>query len=335
MSAEWIPISVYAKEAKDYLNAYWNGQTRSLKTPWDVLNNELLKGLSWNTVIQLVGGSGSGKTAVQQQLVDGLLTLNPDEPLDILDFQFEMPGKQMALRSAVRTMDFSMKKLQLGEDLTPADKRRVMDYFDNTLSHKNIYTIDIPCSVEAIEEAIDAFYKAHPNREMVASIDHSILVPRNANEKDDWATIRRLQEMLIRTKKRYPIIWIVLNQMGRDFDSTLRQVPNSMSAFPTKKDIYGGDGLFFCSDLVIAINKPYQSLPINSWYGPQSYGLRVTDELMVWHILKNRIGEPNVLIPMKSNLEFMRVIDPSMANGGRPLRVGDQLPIFSSLTMTR
>lgn len=71
------------------------------------------------------------------------------------------------------------------------------------------------------------------------------------------------------------------------------------------------DALFFASDVVIAISKPSMYLPINSFYGPASYELRVTSDLMVWHMLKNRVGEPDKKLIMKTDFARMQVIDPS------------------------
>jgi replicative DNA helicase len=313
MSTPWVHVSEHGADAKAYIHKRRTGQIRSLLTPWPKLNKELLNGVEWGSVIQLPGNSGSGKTLMKDQMVKGFFDLNRDQDFAALDFQFEMLGRTRIMRDVSRYTGKDLKTLSSAfSPISEEEEKEIFRFIDNDLGNDDIFVVDVPKNVPQIEKALYDFYNT-VKKPIVASIDHSMLVER-ATEKDDFEVIRTLGKMLIRTKKQLPVIWIVLNQFNRTFEDAARQVPNSLSALPTKKDIYGGDSIYFASDAVIAISKPDMYLPIGSYYGPRNLGIQVTDNLMMWHVLKNRVGEPNMHLKMVANFKHMRVEDPSSTN---------------------
>lgn len=319
MSEPWVHISQHAAEAKEYIRKRKTGEIKSLLTPWDKLNKELLNGLEWNSVYELAGGSGTGKTAIKDQLSKGLVDLNPDQDFMILDFQFEMLGRTGVIRDLSRETGKSMKELSSAFlPISDTEFSNITQYLDRDLSEYPIYTVETPKSTRRIENIVKEFYLRY-RKPMVVTIDHSMLVGKD-EEKDDFEVIRRIAEMLIRTKKELPIIWVILNQLNREFERQDRQIPNSINAFPTKKDIYGGDSLYFASDGVIIISRPDQYMETGKYYGPSSYNIVITDDLLVWHILKNRVGEPNVILPMKADFASMTITDPDGQVIGAPPR---------------
>lgn len=328
MNETWVHISQHAREAKEYILKRKTGEIKSLLTPWPKLNRELLNGLEWNSVYQLAGGSGTGKTAVKDQLAKGLIDLNEEQDFMILDFQFEMLGRTGVIRDLSRVTNMSVKELS-SAFLPVSDSafNRISNYLDNNLNNYPIYTVETPKSTKGIERIVNEFYTRY-GKPMVVTIDHSMLVGKDI-ERDDFEVIRRISEMLIRTKKQLPIIWIVLNQLNREFERQERQIPDSVNAFPTKKDIYGGDSLYFASDGVIAIARPELFIEIGKYYGPRAYNMVVRDDLMVWHVLKNRVGEPNVHLPMQSNFASMTITEPEGVLLTRPAP-GTQTRLFST-----
>lgn len=46
-------------------------------------------------------------------------------------------------------------------------------------------------------------------------------------------------------------------------------------------------------------------LPIGSFYGPSTNKIRVTNDLLVIHCLKNRVGEPNTLLIFEADFKNM------------------------------
>lgn len=329
MSHQWIHIRDHGREALEYMRKRMTGEIKSLKTPWRKLDYELLNGLEWNSVYQLAGSSGTGKTTIKDQLTRGLIDLNPDIDIAILDYQFEMLGRTSVIRDISRFTQKNMKELSSAfEPLSETDFSRISRYVNNELSNYPIYTVETPKSVTSIEIIAKQFYAA-VGKPFIATIDHSMLVGKDA-EKDDFEIIRRLGQMLIRTKKELPIIWVVLNQLNREYELPGRQLPNSLNAFPTKRDIYGGDSLFFASDGVIVITKPAAFMPQGSWYGPEAYQMRVRENLMVWHILKNRVGEPNTHLAMVADFASMTILE--NANERPALR--EARNIFTSANQT-
>lgn len=307
----WVHITEHGRQAKEYIHDRRTGKVKSLKTPWDKLNNQLLNGLEWQSVVEIAGNSGCGKTLMKDQLTRDLFELNPDQDFAVLDFQFEMIGRTSVLRDVSRALKKDIKHLSSAfNPLSDDEFESVSQYIDSRLGTNDLYVIDSPKSVPLIEKAVWDFYN-YIRKPIVATIDHSMLVERGV-EGDDFEVIRTLGKMLIRTKKELPIIWIVLNQYNREFERGERQVPNNLSAYPSKKDIYGGDSLYFAADVVIAMSKPYMYLPLGSFYGPKNFGITVTETTLVWHILKNRVGEPNTHVLMNAKYNEMRIEDPSM-----------------------
>lgn len=307
----WVHITEHGKQAKQYIQDRRTGKVKSLKTPWDKLNNQLLNGLEWQSVIEIAGNSGCGKTLMKDQLTRDLFELNMDQDFAVLDFQFEMIGRTSVLRDVSRALDKDIKHISSAfNPLSDEEFESVSDYIDKRLGNNDLFVVDTPKSVALIEKTVWDFYN-HVGKPFVATIDHSMLVERGV-EGDDFEVIRTLGKMLIRTKKELPIIWVVLNQYNREFEKGERQVPNNLSAYPSKKDIYGGDSLYFAADVVIAMSRPDMYLPLGSYYGPKNYGIVVNNDTLVWHILKNRVGEPNTHVLMTAKYQQMRIEDPSM-----------------------
>lgn len=238
-SPPWVHISEHARQAKEYINNRRTGQVKSILTPWTKLNNELLNGLEWKSVVELLGNSGSGKTAIKDQCTIGAVDLNLDQDFAILDLQFEMTGITRVIRDVSRKFGKDMKYIQSAfNPLSDTEYEEYAAFLNRDLSQLDLYTVEVPRNVKQIELIVDAF-AASIKKPFIVTLDHSMLVPRDT-EKDDWEVIRRLAEMLIRTKKKHMIIWIILNQFNREFERADRQIPNSIKAFPVKSDAFGG-----------------------------------------------------------------------------------------------
>ena len=91
-------IAESAEESVKYIDDRRKGLIKSLKTPWKKYNNAACGGLEWNTVHTIAGLSGSGKTAMLNQLETELFQLNPEEKFDVLNFSFEMLSRNQVIR---------------------------------------------------------------------------------------------------------------------------------------------------------------------------------------------------------------------------------------------
>ena len=304
----WVHINEHAKEALDYINKRRTGELKSLLTPWGSLNKELLNGLEWRSSYVLLGNSGSGKTAIADQICDESFTLNPEQDHAVLKLQFEMLGRSMVMRNISSGVKKDLKTLSSAfNPLSDADYDEIVDYITEFSTNNDIYIIDVPLSVPIILKVIDDFAK-FIKKPFIIQLDHTMLVERST-EADEWGVLRSLAKIIIKIKKSYDVIWLILNQFNNEFEKEDRQKPNSITAYPMKKDSYGGVPLYFASDGVIAISKPSMYLPLGSYYGPRSNGLVVTDKLLVLHILKNRVGEPNSMLIFDAAFEQMKIIE--------------------------
>ena len=304
----WVHINEHAKDALNYIDGRRNGIIKSLLTPWTTLNNELLNGLEWRSVVMLCGNSGAGKTAISDQITDESFKLNPTQDYAVLKLQFEMLGRSAVMRNISGGVGKDLKTLSSAfSPISDEDYEEIKSYVTDFTTNNDIYIIDVPLNVVLIEKAI-ADFAAFIKKPFIIQLDHTMLVERSV-EADEWGVIRNLGKLLIKTKKLYDIIWLVLNQFNSEFEKDDRQKPNQLSAYPMKKDIYGGGLGYAASDCVMALNKPSMYLPLGSYYGPKANQLVVTDKLLVIHVLKNRVGESNGLLIFDAAFEQMKIIE--------------------------
>ena len=89
-----------------YIKGRMDNQIKSLKTPWKKFDKAGMNGIEWGSIITIAGMSGSGKTAILNELESGLFTLNPQENFAVLSFNFEMMARRLVGRKI-------SKKLQM------------------------------------------------------------------------------------------------------------------------------------------------------------------------------------------------------------------------------
>ena len=120
-STPWVHINEHAKDALDYIDKRRTGVLKSLLTPWDSVNKQLLNGLEWRSAYVLLGNSGSGKTAIADQICDESFNLNPDQDYAVLKLQFEMLGRSMVMRNISSGVKKDLKTLSSAFD--PLDEK--------------------------------------------------------------------------------------------------------------------------------------------------------------------------------------------------------------------
>ena len=64
------------------------------------------------------------------------------------------------------------------------------------------------------------------------------------------------------------------------------------------------DSLYQHADLVLITHIPYM-LNISPYYGVDKLSTNKDD--MYWHILKNRVNEPQKILKMKANFKHMKI----------------------------
>lgn len=304
--ANLIHISQAYQAALDYMQKRKTGDIKSIKTPWSRMNQVTMDGFEWNNIIVIGGRPGSGKTMFTNLITRESFKLNPDQEFGVLDFQFEMIARTIAMRELSGAMKKTMKQLaSCGDELSDDDIDTAIRY---TQEHgkRNIWTIDKPMTVKEIEAKIEECI-AKFNMPFIITLDHSVLVSKSSSEKDQFDTLHNLAKMMTRLKK-YPVMFIVLTQLNREVESIERQKPGTYGNYIFDSDIYGGDALLQHADIVLGINRPSKyNLRV---YGPEKY--QVSPKHIVVHYLKNRNGQAGQFSFFEEDFQHMRLyeVDP-------------------------
>lgn len=330
--APWVSAREGYLEALENLDKRRKGLTTSFQTPWPKANDAGLEGWEWQTMIVIGGRPGSGKTAIKSQIIRKAFELNSGQNLRVLEFQFEMPAKQNATREFSSVLGKSYKQLgttpkskdPTAKPLTDAEMQTLVTYAKERVK----YPIDIiqePLTVEQIELAVINYMEKHSSMEKVAveiepgkaelvdkkvykntviTLDHSILVKRDREKRESFLDmLYSLGETLTALKRKYPVIFVVLSQLGRQVENPDRAEDGQYSNYILESDLFGGDALFQHADMVIGINRPAKRFI--KFFGPERF--IIDDEsVLVWHFLKVRNGDPRMSF-FKARFDIMEV----------------------------
>jgi replicative DNA helicase len=262
-------------------------------------------GIEWNTVHTIGGRSGSGKTAILNQLETELGFLNDDVDFEILSFNFEMLARNLVGRKFASKLNKTTKELysgKVGEFLGDSDYEKVLKV-GKDISQLKVTYVEHSGTVEQIETTIHNFYAnlyaKNPENGLIVLLDHTILV-RGKRGEMERLVLAELMTMFNRLKKLYKISFVVLTQLNREIESSDRMA-NPHAHFPLRKDIFGGDMVYQFSDVVMVSMNPEQ-MGLQS-YGPHSWPV---EGYVYWHFIKVREGEP-CIAQMKNMLKYSRI----------------------------
>jgi len=291
-----------ANESAVYIDQRRKGIVSSLSTPWKKYNQVAMGGIEWGTIHTIAGMSGSGKTAIINQLETHLVTDNED--VTVLSFNFEMLAKNLVSRKFANALDLSTQELHSGlpdYSLADHDYSRVIDAGKN-IANLPIYYVEEAGTVPQIENTIINFINQHTN--VVVMLDHTLLVHGNKEERqilvDLYTMFNRLKKATHTAEKK--VAFIILSQLNGDIERAERQSEPGQQ-FPKKKDLFGSSAAFMFSDVVLVSMNPEQ-MGLES-YGPKHWPVAGK---LYWHFLKVREGEPCIAV-MKNMLKYSRVED--------------------------
>lgn len=299
-------ISEVAREAEKYIDDRRKGLVKSCKTGFKKLDKTLLGGIEYGSVLSIGGRPSVGKTAFSSCIIRGILKSNDLSDFEILDFNWEMSGRSLIIR------DLSSESRQTYGDIISADfetnpvsDEKFEDYkkFFKKYGEFPWYLEEEPKSTREFEDTIDRRVATAPRKKRVVRIDHSILAKQAASEASQVTMLQNLLGACVRMKKKSDIIFIVLTQIGREFEE--KQEDATDSAYPKRSDPFGGDAVAQSSETVILLNKPAS-------YGIQFYGndrVRVEDDDLFGHVVKNRNSPPDLILHYKENFKHMDVIE--------------------------
>jgi len=302
---EYSHIIEATRDSALYIDRRRKGKIRSLKTPWDKYNKVSMGGIEWRTIHLIAGMSGSGKTAILNQLETELFALNPDENFAVLSFNFEMLARNLVGRKFSNKLEKTVQELYSGvhgQTLSDEDYENVLKV-GKEISTLDIHYVENPGSVKQIEDTIMKF-RDEPFNEgkgIMVLLDHTLLVSGKSGELERL-TLIELMTTFNRLKKFMKISFVILSQLNRYIEDADR-ITDPSQQFPKKKDLFGGDSVYQFSDMVMISHNPFMM-------GIEFYGTKQwpTEDCLYWHFLKIREGQP-IVARMINNLKFNRVDD--------------------------
>ena len=310
-NTDYLPIKsirLAADEAVRYIDDRRHGRIISLKTPWAKYNQVAMGGIEWFTMHTIAGASGSGKTAILNQLETQLIELNPTERFDILSFNFEMLARNLVARKFSKATEKTVKDIFSADSpLSDKDFERIKAT-QNKVKDMPIYYVDEAGTVEDIIKTIYYFATKKGNdRGLLVTLDHTVLVNGKAGELERIILVE-LAKMFKRAIKYFASIGknfsvVLLSQMNRDIEKIERMGEPGVQNYPKKADIFGGDALYQMSDVVLVTMNPFR-MGLES-YGPNTWP---TKGRLYWHFIKVREGG-DIIAAMTNKLHINTVDD--------------------------
>ena len=303
------PYSDIQKASFNIITERKSGLIKSLKTPWNRFNKSMLNGLDWKKVYTWGARPGAGKTSLVTQITNTAHALNPDQDFAILNFQFEMTDVDIGVRELTKPTGLDMNQLlSANGSLTDADYNKVLD-FQNKNKKPDIYFVTEPVTALKFGETVIDFYNT-VKKPIVVTIDHSVLVKKDLDEKSQMDTIKKFCDVLVELKKNIPQgIFMVISQMNREIENSERRMDGKIGNYPSSTDLFGSDSLVHASDVVGLLTRP--DLVGIKLYGPEK--IRVYDGLAIMHLIKNRLGKPSMLF-FKQNLQYFEMNEAPVPN---------------------
>ena len=287
-------------ESLSYLQGRQKGTITSIKTPWPKFNDAITAGIEWHSTTVIGGRPATGKTLIKSLLVNAAFNLNPLMNFRVLEFQFEMLGKNSAIR------EFANHIAQGYKYLCSADGKLSDEHFEMCKAYAKErlkYPIDIveeATTVTEFKDIIEEYMLLHSsmNKEgnriykpAIITLDHSLLLD-NQPYGDDMSMLKALGKTVTALKRKYPIAFIILSQLNRNIDNPDRNEDGKYGNFILPSDIFGSDALLQHADTLIGLNAPgKQKL---NYYGVERYIINQDPDILAMHFLKCRNGETGV-----------------------------------------
>ena len=311
-SSKLLPMMTLEDAARKelrYIKGRMKGDIKSLKTPWKKFDKAGMDGIEWGSIITVAGMSGSGKTAILNELESGLFHLNPKENFAVLSFNFEMIARRLVGRKISKNLKMTTTQIYNADTENPKkniNKETYQRAVDYATSIKNVplWYVDIPGTVQEIRNTIEYFSMGmdiNMDRGVLVTLDHSILV-KKFGEQNQMQTLYELAAMFNELKKKIKASFVIVSQLNRGIEAVDR-IQNKNLHYPQKSDVFGADALYQYSDIFMITHRP-EMLNLRA-YGPTD--LPVND-VLYWHFIKTRETAP-FIAKMRNNLKYNQVLD--------------------------
>jgi len=296
-----------AQEALNTVDGRRKGTIKYLKTRWGKLNRAVMDGIEWNCIFTIGGISGSGKSAIADEMETSLIDLNPNEKIAVLSFNWEMIGATRVMRKTASKTHLTVKQLQSADQNTIDDHQfKQITAEMSVIAGYPVWYVDTPGTPEEVLATFIAFKDSMPDVDkFVIFLDHTLFT-RGKHGEDERKILSKLQDVWILIKKHgaetkeYSSIIFQLSQLNRAIESQDR-VMSLEGHYPKRGDLFGGDSVYQASDYVLISHRP-ELLYIQE-YGPEQLPV---EGYIYWHLMKARNGEPAIL-QMINNLKYNKV----------------------------
>jgi hypothetical protein len=295
-------------EALKYVKGRMEGTLTSFKTPFAKLNDAGVDGLEWNSLVVLAGRPGSGKTLTKDQIVRNSSICNPGTVMRVLEFQMEMVARTSKVREFSSVLGKTYKNICSagGHTLTSEEFEKLKDHSKKAIGIDKhpVDIIEKSVTVETFKKIVEEYMDKYAvvaedgtktYTKTLITADHSILFQQGSNERSKTEMLYNLGEACTELKRKYPIIILMLSQLGRDIERPERNEDGKYGNYILDTDIFGGDALLQHADMLVGMNCPAKKF-IN-YYGPERYIID-DDSVLIWHFLKCRSGD--------TRMSFMR-----------------------------
>lgn len=317
-------------QALTYIRDRASGKITSLKCESKKINDAGIDGFEWKTAICIAARPAGGKSVLKEQLIREFFKCNSNDKFRVLDCDYEMVPMMTAIREFSSVLGKSYKYIcsaeddQKGKVLSKAEFDTLKEHvkakqnFREDMKTLPIDVVENPTTVEEWEKMIELYMDNFSIKipiegkegefkiiytNTVITVDHARLFKKSGQTEQQM--LQELGEAIIRLKKKYPIIFIILNHLNRSVTDPDRCKDGIIGNYIVDGDILGSDALQQAMDIMIAIDRPANRRI--KMYGPERY---IIDDinLLIFHFLKVRNGEPRISF-FKGEFEQMRIVE--------------------------
>lgn len=279
-------------EGKQYIEDFRSNKVPTLITSIASLNAHLGEGIEFGTTLVVGSRSGGGKTTLKDQLVKDAINRNlNNKPISVLDFSYEMPGRDLAIRAFISATQSSKKHLIVRNKALSNSHEKAIDETIEMYRNARIKVIDEPTDIYNMERLMYIYMedekKVVKDPLFLFTVDHSILT-RNLPGDSTFDTLHKLGELATKVRKQGNVIFIILSQLNRSIEEPIRSKPGTAANYPNSADLYGADALLQHADMLILIDNPAMRDLLT--YGPLK--IELTEPIhryySMFHIVKDR-----------------------------------------------
>lgn len=308
--AKLVSIESKTADVLRYIKGRQDGTITSMKTGFSKLDKAMIDGIEWNSTVTLGGRPSSGKSAVSDCIVEGSFQNNLDHNLepthDLLDFNWELSAQVQLIRKLSSRIKKSYKQILSADGirLSNNDLLQIEKLLKQYYSKMPITFCEEPLTVKDFGDTV-RHQVSKTGRKTLVRIDHTLLTRQSSMESQVQMLLNLMMEANT-IKKEYPVIFMFLTQLNRDFED--RQEDGTDKAFPRQSDVYGGDASAMFSETIILLNNPMK-------YGIEMYGKRfpgkkpVQEHDLFLHVVKNRNSVPDLILQYKEDFQNMSIIE--------------------------